>query len=101
MCALPCGVGGVGGSVGGVGNEENRPVARPVRMQALQYSGLKILRRYGTGVNTAVYGVIWDCTGVTDGPCENSKENMMEAIRGGRLAVINCATAGGRERGCV
>jgi len=49
----------------------------------------------------AVYGVIRDCTGVTDGPRENSKENMMEGIRGGRLAVINCATAGRRERGCV
>ena len=36
-CVLPCGVGGVGGSVGGVGNEENRPVARPARTQALQF----------------------------------------------------------------
>jgi len=35
VCALPCGVGGVGGSVGGVSNEENRPVARPAHMQAL------------------------------------------------------------------
>jgi len=42
-CALPCGVGGVGGSVGGVGNEENRPVARPARTQALHLlGGLKI-----------------------------------------------------------
>ena len=41
--ALPCGVGGVGGSVGGVGNEENRPVARPARTQALHLpGGLKI-----------------------------------------------------------
>jgi len=36
-CALPCGVGGVGGSVGGVGNEENRPVARPAHTQALHH----------------------------------------------------------------
>jgi len=34
-CALPCGIGGVRGSVRGVSNEENRPVARPARTQAL------------------------------------------------------------------
>jgi len=44
-CALPCGIGGVRGSVGGVSNEENRPVARPARMQALQWGQGIICRR--------------------------------------------------------
>ena len=39
VCALPCGIGGVGGSVGGVSNEENRPVARPAHTQALHLPG--------------------------------------------------------------
>ena len=45
-----------------------RPYPVPIRLRVppypYPYSGLKNLRRDGTGVNTAVYGVIRDHTGV-------------------------------------